>query len=515
MTIKKDKLIALTFCVVFSIFLVVGATLFTFERYLTVESIQFKSEIAPLFNPKVKNYYTKNCEIKNLIEKIDPKIEKTEIQNSPVTKITLTYLKIIRKKYYVTCVDPRVAPMNISNPTGKRKEFNLMDTIVLAGNTNEEYSGTIVLYDDLGTPIWWMATNSKPIANEGYFDLRDPKIIDGGTKVLFAANRTLNANFLNDAEYLIYDLVSHKVIKRYTGAKFANARGTLDFHDLQILPNSGAVGIRYPKRNDLDLTKIGIPIGTTVLDSEIVIMNPDGTEKNKFSLLDRINVDEIAKNQPLYYKPNINPVLDVVHVNSIDTVGDSVIVSARHLDAIYKIRLMDGEIIWKLGGHGKTKNDILVSNEYGVTNEPKGTIATNQLLSGQHDARIISTGELSVLDNGTTANRTPRVLTLLINEKKKIAKITNVITGSSQSISTCCGSARKLKDGSWTVNWGGKADSERKKIMNSVSSTILENGIETRILIRPENVFAYRVIPYELNDNLVELFRKDLIGRNR
>ena len=114
-----------------------------------------------------------------------------------------------------------------------------------------------------------------------------------------------------------------------------------------------------------------------------------------------------------------------------------------------------------------------------------------------------------------TANRTPRVLTLLINEKKKIAKITNVITGSSQSISTCCGSARKLKDGSWTVNWGGKADSERKTIMNSVSSTILENGIETRILIRPENVFAYRVIPYELNDNLVELFRKDLIGRNR
>ena len=42
---KKVALKALTFCIVFSIFLVAGATLFKIERYLTVESIQFKLQM--------------------------------------------------------------------------------------------------------------------------------------------------------------------------------------------------------------------------------------------------------------------------------------------------------------------------------------------------------------------------------------------------------------------------------------------------------------------------------------
>ena len=137
----------------------------------------------------------------------------------------------------------------------------------------------------------------------------------------------------------------------------------------------------------------------------------------------------------------------------------------------------------------------------------------NHLLSGQHDARVLGDSEISIFDNGTTSNRNPRVLTLKIDEKNMKAKISRVITGSSQSISSCCGTARQLKDGAWLVNWGGKLDQQRGTFANGVSSTELPNGVATRILVRPTNVFSYRVIPYYLTRDQINIFRNDLIHR--
>ena len=485
---------------------------FQTERFLDKESIVFSSAVFPKFNPKVINYGTYECDKNDLSVKIDPKL-KGEISNSGlVTKITISYFSIFKKDYYLSCIDKRVSPISITNADGKRDEFNLMDTIVIAGQTNDQYNGTIVLRDSLGTPIWWMATNSKPIASEGYVYLRDPKLIEGGHKVLFVGSKKPAGVFSSDGEYLVYNLLTHKVEKSYTGAQSLNAEGTLDFHDLQVFPNGEAVAIRYAKRTDVDLSSIGIPKGIEVLDSEIVFLNADGTEKFKYSLLDRIDISEIATNQPAYYNPGAAPV-DVIHSNSVEIAGDSVIISSRHLDAVHKMRILDGELIWKIGGHGKTKFDLDVTNEYGAFNQSNNTIDLNHLLSGQHDARVTSDGEISIFDNGTTANRNPRVLTLSIDEKNMSAKISRVITGSSQSISSCCGTARQLKDGAWLVNWGGKLDQQRGTFANGVSSTVLPNGVATRILVRPTNVFAYRVIPYYLGREQLNMFRNDLINR--
>ncbi len=496
------------------LFILVGYFAYNFqtEKFLNKKSIVFSSDVFPKFNPKVINYGTYECDNKDSRIKIDPKLN-GEISNSGlVTKLTISYIGIFKKNYYLTCIDKRVSPISITNADGHRDEFNLMDTIVISGQVNDQYNGTIVLRDSLGTPIWWMATNSKPVANEGYVYLRDPKLIAGGNKVLFVGSKKPAGVFSSDGEYLVYNLLTHKIEKFYTGAKSLNAEGTLDFHDLQVFPNGEAVAIRYAKRTDVDLSSIGIPKGIEVLDSEIVFLNVDGTEKNKYSLLDRIDVSEIAINQPAYYNPGSAPV-DVIHSNSVEIAGDSVIISSRHLDAVHKMRISDGELIWKIGGHGKTKYDIDVTNEYGAFNQSNNTIDLNHLLSGQHDARVVRDGEISIFDNGTTSNRNPRVLTLKIDEKNMKAKISSVITGSSQSISSCCGTARQLKDGAWLVNWGGKLDQQRGTFANGVSSTVLPNGVATRILVRPTNVFSYRVIPYYLSRDQINMFRNDLINR--
>jgi len=436
---------------------------FQTERFLNKKSIEFSSAVFPKFNPKVINYGTYDCDNIGESVKLDPSLKADVSSQGVVTKITISYMSIFKKNYYLNCVDKRVSPISITNADGKRSEFNLMDTIVIQGQVNDQYNGTIVLRDSLGTPIWWLATNSPTIAAENFVYLRDPKLIEGGHKVLFVGSKKPAGVFSSDGEYLVYNL-------------------------------------------------LGIPKGIEILDSEIVFLNKDGTEKFKYSLLDRIDISEIATNQPAYYNPGAAPV-DVIHSNSVEIAGDSVIISSRHLDAVHKMRISDGEIVWKLGGHGKTKYDLDVLNEYGAFNQSNNTIDLNHLLSGQHDARVTKDGGVSIFDNGTTSNRNPRVLTLSIDEKNMKAKITQVVTGSSQSISSCCGTARELKDGAWLVNWGGKLDQQRGTFANGVSSTVLPNGVATRILVRPTNVFSYRVIPYYLTSNQVNIFRNDLINR--
>lgn len=486
---------------------------FKTESFLVDKSIEFITEINPSFNPKVENYYSNKCIDGKVTLKVNTDLNSSIITKKPITEISIKYLNIFTKKYYVTCTEPRVSSIELTNAEGKRSEYILMDELVIPNQVNDQYNGTITLRDSLGTPIWWISPNSKPLKNLNLNFLRDPKLIDNGTKVLFVGSKSPALGTSLDGFYMVYDLKTHTIVKTYTGAKEKNNAGTLDFHDLQILPNGEAVAIRYAKRFDVDLSSIGIAKGIEILDSEILILNEDGTEKRKISIMDLIKPEEISINQAPYFNPN-NPPVDVIHTNSVEVVGDFVYISSRHLDAVHKLDLRDGSIVWKLGGNATTEADLNVTNLYGAFNQMNNTIDLNHLFSGQHDVRMLDDGEISVFDNGTTANRNPRVLVFKINENDKTATITKVITGSSQSTSYCCGSARELKDGAWLINWGGKFDQARGVLANGVSSTVLPNGVATRIMVRPMNVFSYRVIPYYLTNEQLNLFRHDLINRN-
>ena len=509
------KKILISIFAALAVLLFAAYSLFVFrtEKFMSSESIVFKSDINPAFNPKVENYFSSQCIDNKVKVEVDAKLNHEINTNGPITQVSIKYLNFFTKKYFITCIEPRVSPIELTNAEGERKEFVLMDELVLPNQINAQYSGTITLRDSLGTPIWWLSPNSTPIANLKLNFLRDPKLIDNGTKVLFVGSTSPALGTSLDGFYMVYDLKSHKITQTYTGDKVKNGKGTLDFHDLQILPNGEAVGIRYARRSGVDLTSIGIAQGTEILDSEIVILNSDGTEKRKISIMDLIKPEEISVNQSAYYNPTVPPV-DVIHTNSVEVVGDYVYISSRHLDSVHKINWKDGSIVWRLGGNSKTDKDLKVKNLYGALNQFNNTISLKNLFSGQHDARILKNGELSVFDNGTTGNRNPRVLVFKIDEKKMEAEITRVVTGSSQSSSYCCGSARELEDGSWLINWGGKFDQSRATLANGVSSTVLPTGVATRILVRPANVFAYRVIPYYLNNEQLNLFRQDLINRN-
>ena len=136
---------------------------------------------------------------------------------------------------------------------------------------------------------------------------------------------------------------------------------------------------------------------------------------------------------------------DIVHLNSIQPDGNGIIASFRHTDAIYRIkRNSAGDIDWKLGGapdsHSlKIIGDPLAPNSFG----------------GQHDARRLPDGTVTVFDNGTDLGQPPRVTRWKIDTRKRTATLVQSFGDSRIAASPCCGSARRLTGGHWVVSWGG------------------------------------------------------------
>ena len=75
---------------------------------------------------------------------------------------------------------------------------------------------------------------------------------------------------------------------------------------------------------------------------------------------------------------------DAYHGNAIEVDFDGhLLLSFRHLNAIYKIHRQNGQIIWQLGGKSSS---FQFANDHGF--------------SAQHDARRLENGRISLYDNG-------------------------------------------------------------------------------------------------------------------
>jgi hypothetical protein len=135
---------------------------------------------------------------------------------------------------------------------------------------------------------------------------------------------------------------------------------------------------------------------------------------------------------------------DIVHLNSIEQDGDSLIVSTRQTDAVYKISKATGDVEWKLGG-------TTIPQSLAVTGDPDPSL----VISGQHDARLLPDGTLTLHDNRTLlAHSKPRAMRFAIDEAAGTATVLEALTDPQAAYSTCCGSARKLPAGDWVAAWG-------------------------------------------------------------
>src|SRR5207248_3062382 len=78
--------------------------------------------------------------------------------------------------------------------------------------------------------------------------------------------------------------------------------------------------------------------------------------------------------------------------------------------------------------------------------------------SGQHDARLLPDGSVSLFDNGTHGlgpRRPPRALRCVIDTQAKTATFAGALDDSEVGSSGCCGCARLLPGGDIVMGWGG------------------------------------------------------------
>ena len=319
-----------------------------------------------------------------------------------------------------------------------------------------------VIADRFGVPVWWTTSANGPINDLEV--LRDGTVAWGlamGGAIGFARS--------------FYEHVALDGTPLGHLATVGTGGAGADDHDVVLLPNGNALVEAYVTREHVDLTALGGSADATVLDAEIQEVRPNGTVAWSWNSRDHIGVAESA-DWPLASMQTVvdgDTAYDLVHLNSLEPLADGdVVISARHLDAVYRIRRSDGAIVWKLGGTSRAESLAFAGDPVAQ-------------LGGQHDARILPDGTLTVHDNGSGQARPPRAVRYAIDAGAGTATLLESVSDARVPGSFCCGSARRLAGGHWFVGWGG----------NGLATELRADGTPVLTLTMPAPVFSYRAVP--------------------
>lgn len=343
--------------------------------------------------------------------------------------------------YYVRCL-----PNNFPNFTSQKLGTPQAEYYV----TNPLYPGLVqpstpvqtqyvILFNTDGVPVWWQGINEK----------------------------TTNGTILPNGD-MAYIRLGTGVIKEFkmTGEQVREFDQNVDLHELILLPNGNYLIGKYREwPHEVDVSHWGGPVNGEIEDNVIMEVTPDGHVVWEWSAAENIGLDQVSEN----WRTTIQNIgnqggkgYDVYHWNSADMNGDNVVISFRHLDAIYEFNKVTGETNWKLGG---------TTESYSLTpvNDPVftsgGTDGGPGNFGGQHDARYYHDGTITLHDNSegnpnTALPGRPRLIRYSLDLEARTATLVEQVTDTTTPIdgAFCCGSARKLPDGNWVAGWGFNND---------------------------------------------------------
>jgi hypothetical protein len=308
-----------------------------------------------------------------------------------------------------------------------------------------------IVADRNGVPIWWVR------APDNLFNVM------GMTGGRIAAG-------LADGPLTIYTP---------KGSVEKRARPTLGQPDAhEAIPTSrgtfylGATSQRY----HVNMSSIGQSSDGSALDSVIEEVSSSGKSLWSWNSAEHFAIPDSILPQVFIPLTTVGssstPVVDVAHINSIEDDGQGgIIASFRNTSAVYRIIKATGQIDWKLGGTTSAKSLTVVGDD-----------AADRHLGGQHDARVLPDGTISVLDNGWGTNPGARVTRWRIDRAARTATLVESLVDSTIGKSICCGSARRGSDGSWLVGYGAiawiRAYDKTKKQVFSLHFT--EHGLTYR-----------------------------------
>lgn len=310
-------------------------------------------------------------------------------------------------RYYVRCLPDSFPPYSFTRYGPVSPKFFTVSRTDL---------GYGIIFDNRGVPIWWVRAPSWNI-----------RVLPSGNLLWF------------NGPSFRYEL------HRLDGSLIRTLRpvGQVpDGHDLQFLPNGDHLIATRPQQSHVDASTYGKSSDASVYNAELQQITPSGQRVWDWRSQDHISLAETGRWWGL--PPTENQPYDVVHWNSIEVAGnDAVIASFRNLDAVYKIRQSTGAVVWKLGGTTRTESLTTIGDPSAYT------------FGAQHDARLLPDGSLTVFDNRSRLpDPRPRAVRFRINEQAKTATLLESISDPAVPSSECCGSARRMPNGDWLIDWG-------------------------------------------------------------
>lgn len=317
------------------------------------------------------------------------------------------------------------------------------------------------VFDNQGVPLWWRHADLTP------YDFKP--LADG-----------------NFGSFGSYDGTADLRYNEFTPAGVPvrttmTVGGLTDSHDYQELPAGHRYLATYHFHDHVDVsayTGKSEDTDAAILEAEVQELDADGNEVWHWNANGHVSLDETGRWWPSI-PPNVTGdgrnLYDVNHINSIEPNGSEVVISMRHDDAIYAIDKTTGDIDWKLGGTPTPQSLTIVGDDANAAAD----------FGGQHDARILPDGTLTLHDNGTGRSRAPRALRFALDTTAGTATLIESVTDPHVSTSKCCGSARKLPTGDWVMSWG----------MNGVVTELSPSGARPFELTFESPTFSYRANP--------------------
>jgi len=324
--------------------------------------------------------------------------------------------------YRVRCLPPDFPAYTAYRPGASTVAYLAMTPGTAVGQSG----AYAVVVDREGVPVWWYKNPTQ---------VADAKLTDGPNLAWASAAGTFGSD--PTSEYTF-----HALDGSVTGHAKVVGSNT-DFHDMAMLPNGNRVVMSYPVRDHVNLTALGMGDDRLVLDGLLQELTPSGTVVWEWRSQDHIAPGETTR-PSITRLPDNRLAVDLIHLNSIEPDGDGLVVSARHLDAVFRIDRMTGKVLWKLGG--------TPTNEPGAKNlafvgDPSAS------LGAQHDARILADGTLTIYDNRTNVGA-PRAVRYRLDVAAGTATLLEQVRNPAVTASGFQGSARRTSTGSWVISWG-------------------------------------------------------------
>jgi Arylsulfotransferase (ASST) len=213
-----------------------------------------------------------------------------------------------------------------------------------------------------------------------------------------------------------------------------------DLHEFHITPQGTAL-LTVFDLIDCNLSSLGGPSNGAVTDSlfqEIDLKT--GLVRRQWTSVDHIGLNEsysLAKGSSTVWP------FDFFHLNSIDQLADGrTLISARNTSALYELSTATGQVLTHIGGKSSSVH-----------------LVAGAATAYQHDAQVLSDGDISVFDNGGVpkVHSQSRGLVLAVDAQTRTDTVVAEYDHSGPSLlAGSQGNVQPLENGNVFIGWGAE-----------------------------------------------------------